>query len=376
MSSKKILYLCDFPIDSIGGAQKSLLSMAYAMDEMGYNIIITSDIMEDKDYVKSKNIIVEEWKKPKNKYAAVISKIRFLRKCIKKHKPDIVHAQFSQYAYAMILARKWGLISDKIPLVFTDRHHFLGYNNRYKEMFTKNIGYLKKVIFTTENNLREWEKALGHKLEQSEVVPNILDDKWFELCPSNRMDTEKVYVGFAGRYIDWKRWDTVIEIAERLCIDEKYVISIAISALEGEDELVDKYIEALREKSNGQLLVRKSANESEMMKFYSELDFFVLTSENESFGRTLVEAMTQENVVMCTKSGGAPEVVGRDDMMFELLDSEKACEIIREISSDESKMKLCKEWFLERSKLFNRETMKQKMNKIYVELLATNKEEE
>ena len=376
MSSKKILYLCDFPIDSIGGAQKSSLSMAYAMDEMGYNIIITSDIMEDKDYVKSKNIIVEEWKKPKNKYAAVISKIRFLRKCIKKHKPDIVHAQFSQYAYAMILARKWGLISDKIPLVFTDRHHFLGYNNRYKEMFTKNIGYLKKVIFTTENNLGEWEKALGHKLEQSEVVPNILDDKWFELYPSNRMDAEKVYVGFAGRYIDWKRWDTVIEIAERLCIDEKYVISIAISALEGEDELVDKYIEALREKSNGQLLVRKSANESEMMKFYSELDFFVLTSENESFGRTLVEAMTQENVVMCTKSGGAPEVVGRDDMMFELLDSEKACEIIREISSDESKMKLCKEWFLERSKLFNRETMKQKMNKIYVELLATNKEEE
>lgn len=373
MSSKKILYLCDFPLDSIGGAQKSLLSMAYAMDELNYEIIITSDMMENRAFLSNSRIIVEEWKKPKNKYAAIISKLKMLKKCIKKHNPDIIHAQFSQYAYVMLLAKKFKMISDKILLVFTDRHHFLGYNDRYKKMFTENIHYLDRVIFTTENNRSEWEKALGHTIEQSDVVPNILDDKWFDRSCQNSKDTTKIYIGFAGRYVDWKHWETVVEIAKELCKEQKYIISIAISPLDGEQNLVDEYIKELNEKSNGQLVFRVSANEQEMMEFYSELDFFVLTSENESFGRTLVEAMTQKTVVMSTNSGGAPEVVGRDDTIFEVLDAEGACEIIRRISSNFDEMEEYKKWFLNRSNQFTRNSMKQKMNDIYIALLKGKK---
>ena len=124
MDSSKILYLCDFPIDSIGGAQKSLLSMAKAMDEIGYKVIITSDILKNKDYICGGQIEIAQWKKPRNKYMAVLSKILFLKKCVKKYKPNIIHAQFSQFAYAMLLARKYHFIGKSIPLVFRQTSFF------------------------------------------------------------------------------------------------------------------------------------------------------------------------------------------------------------------------------------------------------------
>ena len=369
MINKKILYLCDYSLDAIGGAQKSLLTMANAMDQLGYKVIITSDLIKDKEFSVSENITIQQWKKPANKYMAIISKMFLLIKCIRKYKPDVVHAQFSQFAFAMLLARKYKLISGKVPLVFTDRHHFLGYNDRYKNMFVNNLGYLKKIIFTTENNRKEWEKALGHEIEHSAVVSNVLEDKWFEQkCESPNHDG-KIYVGFAGRFVDWKRWDTVLEISEKLCKDGRYVISIAISAPKGEEKSVDDYIKQLEEKTRGQLNVVRDGDEDEMLKFYGELDFFVLTSENESFGRTLIEAMTQNTVVLSTNSGGAPEVVGRNDTIFEVADSEEASNIIKTIAFDESKLDSYKKWFNNRSKSFSRDSMKQKMNDIYMQIL-------
>src|SRR5699024_6780089 len=52
-----------------------------------------------------------------------------------------------------------------------------------------------------------------------------------------------------------------------------------------------------------------------MDKFYYDIDIFILTSNHntESFGRTLVEAMSRNTVVLTTNSGGSVEVVGNKD---------------------------------------------------------------
>src|SRR5699024_9633284 len=53
----------------------------------------------------------------------------------------------------------------------------------------------------------------------------------------------------------------------------------------------------------------------EMDKFYYDIDVFILTSNynTESFGRTLVEAMSRRTVVLTTNAGGAVEVVDNLD---------------------------------------------------------------
>src|SRR5690625_2185949 len=61
----------------------------------------------------------------------------------------------------------------------------------------------------------------------------------------------------------------------------------------------------------------------EMDQFYYDLDIYILTSNKntESFGRTLVEAMSRNTVVLTTDAGGAVEVVG---------DSSKVCQSVEE----------------------------------------------
>lgn len=56
-------------------------------------------------------------------------------------------------------------------------------------------------------------------------------------------------------------------------------------------------------------------------RFFPAFDLFVLSSDHEPFGMVLLEAMAARVPVMASNCGGAPEVIGRPDMLFELRDS-------------------------------------------------------
>lgn len=52
-------------------------------------------------------------------------------------------------------------------------------------------------------------------------------------------------------------------------------------------------------------------------RLFSVFDVFVLSSDHEPFGMVLLEAMAAGVPVMATNCGGAPEVVGRNDLLFD-----------------------------------------------------------
>ena len=55
---------------------------------------------------------------------------------------------------------------------------------------------------------------------------------------------------------------------------------------------------------------------------FSAFDLFVLSSDHEPFGMVLLEAMAAAVPVIATDCGGAPEVVGRADLLFRLGDAD------------------------------------------------------
>ncbi len=63
-------------------------------------------------------------------------------------------------------------------------------------------------------------------------------------------------------------------------------------------------------------------------RLFSAFDLFVLTSDHEPFGMVLLEAMAAGVPVMATDCGGAPEIVGRNDLLFGLRDTDRLAALL------------------------------------------------
>ncbi len=124
------------------------------------------------------------------------------------------------------------------------------------------------------------------------------------------------------------------------CLDDK--------AEKETKEMFEKLSQLLGDRFKGKINITLS----EMDQFYYDLDVFILTSDynTESFGRTLVEAMSRKTVVLTTDAGGSVEVVGNLNNVFET--AEEFVEKTFEVYLEENVM--------EKEKTFNLERVKEK----------------
>lgn len=342
---KKILYLCDFPLDSIGGAQKSLVTMANEMAKQKYQVYVTSEHITDEKFFENCSFNVLEFSKGNNKIIQVLRKLFFLIFTYKKIKPDIIHVQFAQYAYVLMLAKKLKLLKKDVRCIYTDRHFFSAYNERYRSTFLNRIDDWSDIIFTTNINKQRWEEALNGRRYDTKfhVINNVLDSIWFQRDSTSisKDEQSQLTIGFAGRYVDWKRWDTVEEICDKIRGIEGVKVYVAISYDKGNttsEEAMYTYIKKLKYILNDRIEILVNANTEKMIQFYDNLDLFILTSENESFGRTLIEAMARNCSVLSTNSGGAPEVVGKTDMLFPVGETEFVVKKIVEYQNNKDQL--------------------------------------
>ena len=110
-----------------------------------------------------------------------------------------------------------------------------------------------------------------------------------------------------------------------------------------------------------------NATYEEIIDFYYNIDMFILTSNKESFGRTLIEAMTKHNIVFGTNSGGVPYVMKNDKFMYEVDQLEELYEKIDSIMQNENEIKNLKMYFYNFAKNnFHAKSMIEKYRQLYI----------
>lgn len=335
---RKILFLVD-SLSGIGGAQKS--SISYINQISGqYDCYILTERESNREGVKAKFIC---FKGGEQKSTLFINRFIALCKAVNDIKPDFVHAQFSQFGFVLIIYNVL-IGKSKTKCIFTDRDFYDAYNRKYHFVFKWLGKYMYKIVCTTQRNAIRWNTKTG--IEKIAVIPNVLDpDLWEKYDVKREKERGKITVGFAGRYVPFKRWDTAYDIAKKLNLKEVRFVFAISSILHSDGH--DAYIRKLK-KDLDDVEVVFDADEETMSNLYYAMDIFVVTSENESFGRTIIEAMSRHTAVVGSDSGGVPEVIGRRENLFKTGDVEGAVKLIEKLMTDKKLLEDNKKYGLAR----------------------------
>ena len=369
---KKIMYMIDNNIKIIGGATKSTFTMITEMKKLNkYDLYLCMpETDKEMDVLPTSKVVTYPENKYKNKLINVFfHKMKVIQQIIEQVNPDIVHAQDPQGGIIIAMLKKFGKISKSVECIYTDRQLFNTYSIYYKIFFRLMIKGLDKVICTTNINKEQWETHT--KAKYAECISNVLDEKWYSYNKNNErnIDRDKIIIGFAARFDAYKRWDTVKSICERLKENERVKFSFCIATgTEKNDEEAQNYIKEIKEMLVDKVTIKLNANMDEMEEFYYNIDIFVLTSQGESFGRTLIEAMARRCVVFGTNSGGVPDVISNKEFLFEVNDVETiSTKILRYIDNTE-KLEKDKNYFEQYVKdRFSVDKLREKLDEIYTE---------
>lgn len=233
----------------------------------------------------------------------------YVRIIIKTYNPDIIHCQMPKVAMAVSVLKKIRLIDKNIILIYTDREHFATLKKKHRLVYKCLIGKeYDAVICLSQINAEFWKKVVP--TVQTEVIPNSAGRSYeCSEIKSNISKQEKTLnILFAGRMDPVKNWELALEIIS-LTANQGIHCSVILSCKTSEKDQCEIYEIAAKE-TGADVTFYYNLKESEMISMFDKADIFVITSFSESFGRTIVEAMSRKCIVLGTTGGAIPEVIG------------------------------------------------------------------
>ena len=338
----KILYLLEYPIDLPGGGQESTKTLCEGLAAAGgFEPVVACPSLLSTD-VKDYPFSIAEYTSDENRELSkvrrifnFIKRIGSFRKIIKETKPDLIHVSMSESLVTFGMMRIFGAFS-KIPFVYTDRGLCFGYRTHSKTVIKATMKHAMYMITTTEFNADLWKKEIQTPIR---VIPNTISTAFNDYDELGRQKARQKYavpegmpvVGFAGRISEEKDWGRVPSVVKVIAdAGIKFKVALVMSVYEDRDEDIvksvkDGIVSAIGEEN---LIYMQDLDQKGMADYYYLVDFFVMTSCFESFGKAAVEAMSRKCMVLSTPVGGLTEVIGKKEDLYETDHPEKLAERI------------------------------------------------
>ena len=359
---KTILYLMEYPIDLAGGGQESTKTLCEGLASEGkYEPVVAcpkllSTSPEDYayrivTYPSDENRELSKIRRLSNFFGRIVQ----FRRIIKEVSPDLIHVSMSESLITFGFLRVPGFFA-RIPFVYTDRSLRFGYRKHSLICIKETMKRAKCMITTTEFNKKLWEGSVKCPIK---VIPNTISRAFSEYDPDARKKErerygiagDEVVIGFAGRISeekDWGRAPGVVAAIKNAGI--KFKVALVLSVYEDRDEEIarsvrDGIIASVGEEN---LIYMQDLSQKEIAGYYYLVDFFIMTSCFESFGKAAVEAMSRKCIVLSTAVGGLPEVIGNEEDLYDMNDLSKLTDRIKELIEDPAKADEERKMFLNR----------------------------
>jgi len=245
----------------------------------------------------------------------IINFIRFYF-VLKKHKPDIVHANNGGYPGAesvrvMVLAAKAAGCHN---IILTVNNMAYPQKSLFEQFVDSNIyEYIKYYVTASCAASRQIQKVRGFGSEKAVVIPNTVLYNWsgkqfddllrkeFEIPP------DAVVIGSVGLLIDRKGYDVLLEALSSIKVAHNWVLYIF-----GDGENRNKLEQQVAENGLSQNVFMPGFRDN-IHGYISGFDAFVLPStNNEDLPNVINEAMLLNKPIIGTRIAGIPEQIDNE----------------------------------------------------------------
>ena len=315
-----------------GGAERVAVSLANGFVGRGHEVMFFADLYEEQTYilndaVKVQNLVPQTHNKLKKWGSAIF----YLRKKLKKDKPDVIIGIMSLCSVVAKLAS----IGMGISVVATE-------HNAYERPEGVDLTLLERFykfsvcrIYSCVTVLAESDKVLiGNKMKNVAVMPNPLP-----LASATSVPSKKRVILACGRVDNWycKGFDVLIRAFGKLNESSKATESrstfnsndIAFKIESEGWKLViagvwrspktRSYLDGIAKECGVLDKIEYTGFVEDMQSLYQEASIFVLSSRYEGFGLVLIEAMSQGCAcIACDYKGRQSEILNpAQDQTFE-----------------------------------------------------------
>jgi glycosyltransferase involved in cell wall biosynthesis len=239
--------------------------------------------------------------------------------------------------------------------------------------------YLDPLVTRLSTRIIANSKATAYRFSpqfqsKTKVVYNGVDLPWLQDCNvkgHNFIESGRKIILTVARATKMKRHDLVLSAFE---IVAKYDSEVSLVCIGTKDEWEPDWWDRLQKETRQSPFSNRIhwiGNVEDVRPWYRRAYISVLVSENESFGRVIVEAMACGVPVVAARSGGIPEIIRhqQDGLLVPPSDVEELGAALASLLRDQTLRERLIQSALHRAELFSLKTHVSKMVDIFKEVL-------
>ncbi|MBQ0110312.1 MAG: glycosyltransferase [Oscillospiraceae bacterium] len=274
-------YMFVTPTLSVGGAQRAVSVLSSALAKLGQDVCVLKYYTASGEYPIDSGVKVISFVNDADEYQKcnIVQRIRFIRKTIKKEKPDFVIPFLFQVALAVDIAVK-GLNVNVFQTIRNNPN--LELSNKAEKFLRDRMVYKSKCTFV--QNLEQklyFNKKIHDKIH---IIINPVCDEFFSI--EHKGNSGEFIFCAAGRLSAQKNFELLIRSFIDVFDNNRNVKLI----IYGEGELREK-LQSIIDSSGYSATILLPGRTNDMIKAYSNADVFVLSSDYEGMPNALIEAM-------------------------------------------------------------------------------------
>ncbi|WP_198551708.1 glycosyltransferase family 4 protein [Moritella sp. Urea-trap-13] len=367
MKIYNFLYLSE--CNDMGGAEHSLFRLMQGISDLGHNVILASPrhgVLKRKCKDNSIETIDIEFPQLKGQgIKAIFNIVSFLfkiKKIIKNNNVDIVHSNTARTRFYLFF----------ISIIFnvkTVAHVRDLQKNRFEFILlfviNKTIAIsdvVKNMILSNSSGMCE-----NKLIKIYNGVEDLSDfNSLLNLRTKHNISENVVLIGIIGRIEDWKRQDIFIEAAN-LLVEYKNELAFFIvgdAFREEDNEFKEKLIKL---KSKSPMNIIMTGHVDNPFDYLKNFDLLICPSDNEPFGRVIIEAMSMKKNIISSDNGGGSEIIKshRQFSLFKVNDSNALAKSINEMLSCDSIEKIVNDNYLNYKNNFSLQSNIKQTEKVY-----------